>query len=300
MAEDGNASAKGCLFVVGGAEDKQNGKLILRRFVETSGGADARILVVATASTAPEAQFPVYENAFRELGVEQLHLTYQQQRSDAQDPALVDLVRWATGIYFTGGDQLRLVTTLGGTKFAYALHEQYRNGLHVGGTSAGASALSTVMIARGKGRSQPRLSSVRLSPGLGILRRVIVDQHFQERDRLGRLIATVLRNPYMLGFGVDEDTAFVVEAGQRVQVLGKGTLTVVDGHDLDETNITELREHQPIAFAGIKVHVLAEGWEFDIETREVHVGLEPVGVPAMRSASAVATDGSGPSDGVTP
>jgi cyanophycinase len=269
--ETGAGRGRGSLFVVGGAEDKHRGRLILNRFVETAGGTDARVIVVSTASTEPEQRLAEYEKAFRELGVRDLHLCFQQQRADAQDPELIAVLRRATGVYFTGGDQLRLTTTLGGTAIARTLHEAYRGGLHIGGTSAGASALSTVMIARGRGRSAPRLSSIRLSPGLGILRRVIVDQHFQERDRIGRLMAAVLRNPYMLGFGIDEDTAFIVDADSRVEVIGKGTLTIVDGDELLGSSIADAKEHEPLAFAGMKVHVLGPGWTFDIPTRRVGV-----------------------------
>ncbi|MCH7602574.1 MAG: cyanophycinase [Planctomycetes bacterium] len=262
---------RGNLFVVGGAEDKERGKLILRRFLDAAGAEAARILVVATASARPEKLLADYESAFRELGASDIHLCYQEQRADAQDPAVIALLRRATGVYFTGGDQLKLVTTLGGTGFASALHDCYRSGLHIGGTSAGASAMSTVMIARGRGRSAPRLASVRLSPGLGILRRVIVDQHFQERDRIGRLMAAVLRNPYMLGFGIDEDTAFIVSPDGRVEVLGRGTLTIVDGAELIGSSIADMKENEPIAFAGMKVHVLGTGWEFQIGSRAITV-----------------------------
>ena len=263
--------ARGNLFVVGGAEDKERGKLILRRFLDAAGAEAARILVVATASARPEKLLADYESAFRELGASDINLCYQDQRADAQDPAVIALLRRATGVYFTGGDQLKLVTTLGGTGFASALHDCYRSGLHIGGTSAGASAMSTVMIARGRGRSAPRLASVRLSPGLGILRRVIVDQHFQERDRIGRLMAAVLRNPYMLGFGIDEDTAFIVSPDGRVEVLGRGTLTIVDGAELIGSSIADMKENEPIAFAGMKVHVLGTGWEFQIGSRAITV-----------------------------
>ncbi len=262
-------STKGNLFVVGGAEDKERGKLILRRFLEAAGADAARILVVATASAQPEKLLADYESAFHELGAHDVRLCYHQHRADAQDPDLIAALRRATGVYFTGGDQLKLVTTLGGTGFASALHDRYRSGLQIGGSSAGASAMSTVMIARGRARSAPRLSSVRLSPGLGILRRVIVDQHFHERDRIGRLMAAVLRNPYMLGFGIDEDTAFIVSPGGRVEVLGRGTLTIVDGAELIGSSIAEMKEHHRIAFAGMKVHVLGPGWEFDIDSRTI-------------------------------
>lgn len=261
--------SKGTLFVVGGAEDKDRSKLILGRFLEAAGGEDARLLIVATASSRPKDVLDVYETAFSELGARNMVLCHSQQRSEAQDPDLIASLQQATGVYFTGGDQLKLVSTLGGTEFATELHDRYQSGLHIGGTSAGAAAMSTVMIARGRGRSSPRLASVRMSPGLGILRRVIVDQHFQERDRLGRLMAAILRNPYMLGFGIDEDTAFIVSPEGQVEVLGRGTLTIVDGSDLIGSSIADVKENQPIAFAGMKVHVLGTGWEFDIPSRTI-------------------------------
>ena len=268
---------RGQLFVVGGAEDKERGRLILRRFVAAAGGSDARVVVVATASREPEELLRQYRVAFRSLGVGDLYECWQDRRADGDGPALVDAVRRASGVYFTGGDQLRLVATLGGTDFAAMLHRRHAEGLHIGGTSAGASALSTVMIARGRGRAAPRLSSVRLSPGLGILRRVIVDQHFRERDRIGRLMAAVLRNPYMLGFGIDEDTAFIVSPGGRVEVIGRGTLTIVDGHGLIASTIADARDHDRLAFAGMSVHVLGPEWTFDIDTRRARI---PNGRPA--------------------
>ena len=137
------------------------------------------------------------------------------------------------------------------------------------GTSAGASALSAVMIARGRARSPARLSAVRLSPGLGLLRGVIVDQHFRERDRFGRLLAAVLCNPSLLGFGLDEDTAFELDPEDRVDVFGSGSLTIVDGSELGVTNLDVVPEDSPAAFAGMRVHALTEGWRYDLPARTV-------------------------------
>ena len=269
-------SSRGNLFVVGGAEDKERGKLILRRFLDAAGADEARILVVATASsTSPRNFSPPTKTRSASWG----HVTSAcATRSSGPTPRIRTSSNRSVGppgSTSPAATSFRLVTTLGGTTFASVLHDRYRSGLHIGGTSAGASAMSTVMIARGHGRSAPRLSSVRLSPGLGILRRVIVDQHFQERDRIGRLMAAVLRNPYMLGFGIDEDTAFIVSPGGRVEVLGRGTLTIVDGAELIGSNIADVKEHEPIAFAGIKVHVVGTGWEFDILARGVTVPQSP-------------------------
>ncbi len=268
----------GALFVVGGAEDRKGSKLILRQFADRAGGPKARILVVGTASSAPDVILAEYKSAFDELGVGHLDLTAPQTRAEVDDPKLVETLDRATGVYFTGGDQLRLVSTLGGTEFARRLRWRFTEGLHLGGSSAGASAMSSVMIGRGRGKRTPRLSSVRLAPGLGILPRVIVDQHFRERDRLGRLVTAVIEHPGLLGFGVDEDTAFVVDPQGEVGVIGKGTLTIVDGHHLVGSNIAEVRDHQPLAFSGIHLHSLAQGWRYDINTREVQLPRPTAGL----------------------
>jgi cyanophycinase len=156
---------------------------------------------------------------------------------------------------------------LGGTALDSELRERHGSGLHVAGSSTGASAMSAVMIAGGKARSAARLSAVRMSPGLGILRGLIVDQHFRERDRFGRLLAAVLCNPSMLGFGLDEDTAFELDPNDRVSIVGSGTLTIIDGAEL-ATNLDVVPE-APAVFAGMRMHVLAEGWSYDLATRRV-------------------------------
>ena len=181
----------------------------------------------------------------------------------------------ADGVFFTGGNQLKLVYTIAGTPLESRLRERHRSGLHLGGTSAGASAMSAVMIARGTGRSAARLSSVRMSPGLGFLPQVIVDQHFRERDRFGRLLAAVLCNPSMLGLGLDEDTAFALDATDRLSVCGSGTLTIVDGSRLEATNIDNVPENAPAAFAGMRMHVLSDGWSYDLIQRRVYKPVTP-------------------------
>lgn len=261
----------GSLFVVGGAEDRTRAKLILDRFAETCGGADAHILLVASASGHPEKVLEEYEEAFRDLGVHDLTHTYQGHRSHLDDPALHEALERATGVYFTGGDQLKLGALLAATPFAARLRERYNDeGLHLGGTSAGASAMSELMIARGRARAMPRLSSVRFADGLGILPGVIIDQHFQERDRIGRLMAAVLRRPGTLGIGVDEDTAFILKDG-TIDVIGAGTITIVDSAGLVGSNIPELRDHETIQFAGLTVHVLGPGWHYDLDDRTVAI-----------------------------
>ena len=193
-------------------------------------------------------------------------------------------------MFFTGGNQLKLVSTLAGTPLEALLRERHRCGLHLGGTSAGASALSSVMIARGRGGSAARLSSVRLSAGLGFLPGVIVDQHFRERDRFGRLFAAVVCNPSLLGFGLDEDTALVIDPSDRVSVLGDGTLTIVDGTYLEATDVDEMPDEEPVAFAGMRVHVLRQGWFYDLKKRSVEKRTRPiVELASSRSAGSGAS-----------
>ncbi len=264
-----SVSRRGSLFVVGGREARREDPLILEHFISRCGGPSARLLVLSAASSQPALRQCEYDEAFRTLGVRSVSFFHQERREEAENRVLLAAVDRADGVFFTGGNQLKLVTTLGGTSLEARLRERHRSGLHLGGTSAGASALCAVMIARGRGRTTARLSSVRLSPGRGILSEVIVDQHFRERDRFGRLLAAVLCNPRMLGFGLDEDTAFVLDPADRVSVIGRGTLTIVDGAHLLGTNLAELGDNEPAAFAGMRLHVLSEGWTFDLTERQV-------------------------------
>lgn len=258
----------GALFVVGGAEDRKGSKLILRQFAERAGGPEARILVVGTASSAPDVILAEYKSAFDELGVGHLDLTAPRTRAEVDDPKLVETLDRATGVYFTGGDQLRLVSTLGGTEFARRLRWRFTEGLHLGGSSAGASAMSSVMIGRGRGKRTPRLSSVRLAPGLGILPRVIVDQHFRERDRLGRLLTALSYNPSLIGLGLDEDTAAFFGPDGIFEVVGSGAVTVVDPSRLEHSSMDTARAGKPVTLIGVYLHVLAGGARYNTVTRE--------------------------------
>lgn len=264
-----DAPRRGTLLAVGGREDRTGDARILGRFVDLCGGAAARLMVVSTASKDPEEKRAEYELAFRKFGVASVRFFHPDDRADAEDSTMLAEAEQADGVFFTGGNQLKLVTTLGGTKLLSRLRERHQEGLHLGGTSAGASALSAVMIARGKARSAARLGSLRMTPGFAILPNIVVDQHFRERDRFGRLIAAVLCNPKMLGFGLDEDTGFVLDAEDRVGVIGTGTLTIVDGAALEATDIALVPEESPAGFSGMRLHVLSEGWAYDVGSRRV-------------------------------
>lgn len=269
---------RGSLFAVGGREVRSGTPGVLAHFVQLCGGSNARLLVITTASSEPAKRQQEYQTAFRLLGVQNLSFFHQDHREEAGDPGLLAALRRADGVYFTGGSQLKLVTTIGGTPLESEMRLRFHQGLHVGGTSAGASALSTIMIARGTGYSAPRLSSVRMSPGLGLLPGVILDQHFRERDRIGRLLAAILCNPSLLGFGLDEDTAFGLDGDDRVTVFGSGTLTIVDGAHLEATDLHEVLDTEPVAFAGMRLHVLTAGWVYDLTQRRVVKRLLPAAV----------------------
>ena len=273
MSPRRSAKRRGSLFAIGGREARREQLAVLERFMHECGGLTAELLVLSAASSEPQDMVAKYKAAFGSLGAHNVSFFHQDHREEAEDPALLAAVDRSDGVFFTGGNQLRLVTTLAGTSLEARLRQRHAAGLTLGGTSAGASAMSAVMIARGTGRSAARLSSVRMSPGLGFLPEIIVDQHFRERDRFGRLLAAVLCNPSMLGFGLDEDTAFVLDAAGRVRVIGSGTLTIVDGSDLAATNVDAVPEDEPAAFAGMRLHVLSEGWSFDLAERRVELPL---------------------------
>ena len=265
--DDSHSNQQGTLFVIGGKEALGEDLEVLRCFTDKCGGESADLIIITSAATEPAEMQAKYERAFGELGVTKLRFFHQEKRADADNPELLAALDEASGLFFSGGNQLKLVTAIAGSSFEAKLKHAYTDGLHIGGTSAGAAAMSTVMIARGAGRASPRLASVRMSPGLGFLSSIIVDQHFHERDRFARLMAAVLCNPAMLGFGLDENTAFVLSAGDEISVIGSGTLTIVDGSELRESSIHSVAADMPAAFDGMRLNVLSQGWRFRIAER---------------------------------
>lgn len=269
------ARSRGCLFAIGGREARFGDELaVLEEFVSRSGGPGASVVVLTGASNDPDKRIREYGPAFRSLGVDDLSFFHQEDRAQAASPRLLEAVARADSVFLSGGNQLKLVTAIAGTPLETLLRKRFHAGMHLGGTSAGASVMSSVMIARGKARSTARLSSVRMSPGFGFVSGLIVDQHFRERDRFGRLLAAVACNPGHLGMGLDEDTAFALDAKQRLTVYGTGSLTIVDGAKIAATNIDVAAEDAPAAFAGMQIHVLTAGWTYDVKRRRV--GPQPV------------------------
>jgi cyanophycinase len=259
-------ATRGWIVPIGGAENKENDRRILRRFVEVSGGAEADIVVIPTASKMHETG-PRYEAIFRDLGAARVTVMDFDTRRDCQEPNRLQRIDEATGIFFTGGNQLRLTALLGGTPVAQLIRKRNASGVTVGGTSAGASILSEHMIAFGDEGSSVVAGSVRLAPGLGLTNRFVIDQHFRERDRLGRLITALAYNPFAIGIGLDEDTAVFIGPDEVLEVEGSGGVTVVDASDVSFSSADSVSEGQPVAILGLKVHVLTPGTTFDLNTR---------------------------------
>ncbi len=263
----------GHLVIIGGAEDKYNERRLLRKFVALAGESEARVLIVPVASDYPEFSADVYTQTFRNLGLQSVKVLRATSRQAVIDADAKHLLEDATGVFLSGGDQMRLVSMLGGTEFARLLEERVRRSpLVLAGSSAGASGMSATMIVRGDPTSHPNKSSIRLSPGLGILQNIIIDQHFTERGRLSRLITAVSYNPRQLGMGIDENTAVIISNDGTLEVCGDGTVTIVDGSRISYNDIAEVADSQPFAVAGVQLHILRDGLRYDI-TRRVPVAV---------------------------
>jgi cyanophycinase len=257
---------QGTAIVIGGAEDKVRDRVILGRFVALAGGADAKIAVISTASSLGTEAGQRYREVFTELGTSDVRPLHAVTRTQANDESVAAVVRDATGIFLTGGNQLRLSSMVGGTRLADAILTRFREGAVVAGTSAGASAISSHMIAFGASGATPKHRMAQIAAGLGLLPGVIVDQHFQQRNRLGRLLSLIAQNPMLLGLGVDEDTAGVVGPDQVMEVIGRGSITVVDGAASD-TDAWEIRGHSPLMISNVTLHSLPAGYRFDLRRR---------------------------------
>ena len=256
----------GTVIVIGGAEDKIRDRVILGRFLGLAGGEDARIVVISTASSLGFEAGERYRAVFGELGAKSVRPMHAMTRAQANDETFARGLRDATGIFLTGGNQLRLSSTIGGTRLAQAVLDRFRDGAVVGGTSAGASAMSTHMIAFGASGGTPKHRMAALAAGLGVLPSVIIDQHFQQRNRLGRLLSVIAQNPSLLGLGVDEDTAGVVGPDGVMEVIGRGSITIVDGAAA-ETDAWDVHGHRPLMISGVVLHALPAGYRFDLRRR---------------------------------
>ncbi len=256
----------GHLFIIGGAEDREKDMHVLSRLVELAGGSPGGVAVITTASSIPEEVWATYDRAFATLGVKKRHCHSFQSRAQANDDSLAKGLYESDIIFMTGGDQKRLLSIIGGTKVDHAMHRAFRErGACIAGTSAGASAMSEHMLFDGGNRTVlPTKGTVQIAAGLGFVRRVVIDQHFSARQRLGRLLAVVAQNPYLLGAGIDEDTALIVEPGNGLEVIGEGAVTIVDGREM-LSNFLEADDRDRLELTNVKLHVLPAGvaYHFD-------------------------------------
>ncbi|MDK2014118.1 MULTISPECIES: cyanophycinase [unclassified Deinococcus] len=260
----GAKSGRGTLVIIGGHEDKEGARDILREVARLNGD---RPLVIATlASHTREGYFESYQQGFADLGVGPLRELYLDERDDALQADTLDILAGAGGIFFSGGDQLRITSLLAQTPLDDRVRALYDAGGVVAGTSAGASVLCETMLVSGHSDETYRVGEVQMAPGLGLIQGVLIDQHFAERGRMGRLLGAVALNPRALGIGLDEDTAIVVR-GTTFEVIGQGGVYVIDGAAVTHSNVAEAHAGDALSLHGTVLHVLSAGDQFDLHRR---------------------------------
>ncbi len=262
-----SSQTRGQLIIIGGAEDKEGDCKILREFVRRAGGINARIVVMTVATELPREVGENYIRVFERLGAEDVRIVDTVNREDASSSTYLEAIEKATGVFFTGGDQSRITSILKDTQLDAAIHKRYSEGIVVGGTSAGAAMMPDVMIVEGDSETNPRVNVVQMGPGMGFLPGVVIDQHFLQRGRLGRLISALAQQPAVLGFGIDENTAIIVN-DDKFEVVGEGAVTVVDESGITHSNIGEILKDEALAVCGAKLHILPHGYKFDLKTRK--------------------------------
>jgi cyanophycinase len=261
---DNTPRPTGHLMAIGGAEDRRGDMQVLQHFIDLCGTPEPMVAVITAASGVPAESWQTYERAFGELGAARcVHLDLRTPE-DAQDLMAMDTLLEADGIFMTGGDQRRLMAVLQDSAVHRALHLAFHvNGACIAGTSAGAAALSQQMLAEGRATPLPEKDAARIDQGLGLLPAAIIDQHFSQRHRLGRLLSAVAEQPGLLGVGIDEDTALVVRPGQGVEVVGAGSVTVVDGRRM-WSNVEAAQAADPLELMGVRLHVLPAGNRYEL------------------------------------
>jgi len=277
---------KGTLIVIGGeialpldndvncddlnGETPETNARILDKYCSLLPDTNARIEIVSTASGIPEDSYKYYSDALKNLGFMNIGLLNIKTREEASDPAMIERLNNADGILFTGGDQLRLTTILGGTKFLTMLLERYLNSsVVIAGTSAGAMAMSNTMIYEGSSHEAMRKGEVKFSSGFGLIDNVIIDTHFVKRGRFGRLFQAVTSNPSALGIGLGEDTSLLIQAGEIKEVIGSGLIVVVDGSTIKHTNMAAIQEGEMISVENISIHIMVPGDRYLLSERRI-------------------------------
>jgi cyanophycinase len=274
-AQHGGRPGPGALVIIGGHEDKEGDRVVLEEVARRVNGG--KLVIATVASHEPEGYFEAYQEAFGALGVKDLVELYVRERAETLDDKALGALDGAAGVFFTGGDQLRISSQIGDTPIERRVREIHEAGGVIAGTSAGASVMSEVMLVAGASGESYRIGELHMAPGLGLIRDVIIDQHFAERGRFGRLLGAVAQNPRVLGIGIDEDTAIVAQ-GQSFKVVGCGAVYVVDGAGLTHSNIAEASPTKALSVYDVRIHVLSSGDCFDLERRR------PKGAPALEDS----------------
>jgi cyanophycinase len=255
-----------CLFIIGGHEDKQNNKTILKAFAERVGAG--KLVLTAVASKEPHLYYEEYVRVLRACGIKHVHRLEINSREEAKKEGNIKILEDATAVFFTGGDQLKITSQIGDTPIFERLHQIYEEGGVLAGTSAGAAAMCETMLVSGESEQSNRIADLRMATGLGMIKGLVIDTHFAERGRLGRILGAVAQNPYNLGIGIDEDTCVMVEGDKKFTVLGSGAVYVADGTGITTSNLTEQANGKVLSICHLKLHVLSQGDQFYLQTRE--------------------------------
>ena len=254
----------GNLIIIGGAEDKEGDKEILKRVAKYIDPENEKLIIATIATEYPEKSYQNYKNVFSDLGIKNIDKLDISTREDAFNMKNVELINNSNLLFFTGGDQLRITSMIGGSPVYAAVKELCDNGGLIAGTSAGASVMSDTMIVQGEDDESPHKCTLKMSPGLGLVNNIIIDQHFAQRGRIGRLLTAIAQNPEVLGVGIDEDTAIVVSDKGTAEVIGSGAVYFIDGSSIDYSNVSEQYSDEVLSMFNVKLHVLKEGNRFNL------------------------------------
>jgi cyanophycinase len=260
-------SGKSMLLAVGGGEIKESKEVLdqILRYLEKE--SDPRVTVMTVATSDPEAAAGKYNRLFRGLGIKHVDIVDVSQRSDAFEERSLKKIEAADAIFFTGGDQLNITSLLGGSPLHELIQQRQNDGILIAGTSAGAAMMSSSMIISGKSDTAPKVSGVEIAPGMNMIEDTVIDSHFSERGRHGRLLTAIAHYPQVLGLGIDERTGIVCTNGE-FKVIGEGVVTVFDGRQMEHSDLPYRKDDQPIGMFGVDVHVLPSGYRYDLKARK--------------------------------
>lgn len=259
---------KGNLIIIGGHEDKKGAKNILKEVCSKIDKEKDELVIATIATDLPKEVGAEYRDIFEKLGVKNINILDVQDRKDACEQGNINIMEKAALIFFTGGDQLKITSLLGGTPLYDAIHESHKRGCVYVGTSAGASVVCDTMIITGDDEAAPKKCTLKMAPGLGLIKNVVIDQHFSQRGRIGRLLVAIAENPESLGVGIDEDTAIMVSVDGEFTVIGSGAVYVVDGSKISYTNVSEQYPDEILSMFDVKMHVLKNGDKFNLKIRQ--------------------------------